>query len=290
MSFPTKFDQSRLIEFSAAFMYYIEKHKLMEVMSRILAEISVADHVPDVRRWLGQNVTRIGVEIYSKCLDAFQRGVAGDFYQLPRNFFHRIVLHGKPGSGRKSLANALAERWDLLILDADVLAYHSINGEEQDEHTRYLQDAIEKDCVFKRSEAIGNLIQRRLLKDDALHRGWILINYPNNQCEARELFEGFTVPPNRFIFLQIDERMARMRILMNSYSPGPQANIGYLDRQMQQFRKSEPALNSYLSQRREVVYVNATPCFEEVKCEIISALTKTPYVLGKKYGEANATI
>ncbi|KAH8280118.1 hypothetical protein KR018_008421 [Drosophila ironensis] len=290
MSFPTYFDRSMLVEFGAAFMYYIEKHKLLDVISRLLAEISVADSVPDVRRWLGENVTRIGVDVYSKCLDAFQRGVTGDFYQLPLNFYHRIVLHGKPGSGRKSLANVLADRWDLLIIDADILAHHSINGIKQDEHSRLLQYGIEKDCVYMRSEAVGNLIQKRLLKEDALRRGWILINYPNNQCEARNLFEGFTVPPNRLIFLQIPERMARMRVLLNSYSPGPQANITYLDRQMQQFRKSEPLLNAYLSQRREVVYVDATPCLEEVKCAIVSQLTKLPYVLGKKYGEANTTV
>ncbi|XP_017039326.1 uncharacterized protein LOC108086796 [Drosophila ficusphila] len=290
MSSPTNFDRSMLVEYSAAFMYYIEKHKLMEVMSRILAEISVAEGVTDVRRWMGENIARIGVAIYTKSLDAFYRGVSGDFYQLPRSFYHRIVLHGKPGSGRRSLAHVLAQRWNLLILDADVLTYHSINSRVQDEHSRLLQDAIEKDCVYKRSEAVGNLIQNRLLKEDALHRGWILINYPNNKCEAEELFEGFTVPPNRFVFLQIDERMARMRILMNSYSPGPQAHVSFLDRQMAQFRKSEPALNAYLSQRREVIYVDASPCFEEVKCAIISQLTKSTYVLGKKKGEANAKI
>lgn len=290
MSSPKKFDKEMLVQFGAAFMYYIEKHKLMDVMSRLLAEISVADGVTDVRRWMGENIRRIGTEIYSKSLDAFHQEIPADFYQLPRNFYHRIVLHGKPGSGRKSLAHVLGQRWDLLILDADVLIYHSINGAEQNQHTRLLQQGIEEDCIYKRSEAIGNLIQNRLLKEDALHRGWILFNYPNNMCEARELFEGFTVPPNRFIFLQIDERMARMRILVNSYSPGPQSNISYLDRQMQQFRKSEPAMNAYLSQRREVLYVDASPCFEEVKCEIVSKLTKTPYVLGKKYGEANAVI
>lgn len=290
MSSPTDFDRSMLVEYSAAFMYYIEKHKLMEVMSRLLAEISVADGVTDVRRWMGENITRIGVEIYTKSMDAFHRGVRGDFYQLPRSFYHRIVLHGKPGSGRRSLAYVLAQRWNLLILDADVLAYHSINKQDQDEPSRLLQEAIEKDCVYKRSQAVGNLIENRLLQEDALHRGWILINYPNNKCEAEELFEGFTVPPNRFVFLQIDERLARMRILLNSYSPGPQAHVSFVDRQMAQFRKSEPALNSYLSQRREVVYVDASPCFEQVKCGIISDLTKTPYVLGKKYGEANAKI
>ncbi|KAI8046489.1 uncharacterized protein LOC128252507 [Drosophila gunungcola] len=290
MSFAIQFDRSMLVEYGAAFMYYIEKYMLMEVMSRLLAEIAVADGVTDVRRWMGENIKRIGVDIYTKSLDAFHSGVVGDFYQLPRNFYHRIVLHGRPGSGRSSLAHVLAQRWNLLILDADVLAYHSINSQKQDEHSRLLQEAIEKDCVYKRSQAVGNLIQNRLLKDDALHRGWILINYPNNKCEAEELFEGFTVPPNRFVFLQIDERMSRMRIVLNSYSPGPQAHISFLDRQMAQFRKSEPALNAYLSQRREVVYVDASPCFEQVKCEIISQLTKTPYVLGKKYGEANAKI
>ncbi|SPP80875.1 uncharacterized protein LOC117582939 [Drosophila guanche] len=289
MSLPQTFDKSQLVEYGAAFMYYMEKHKLLEVMSRLLAEVS-EQPVEDLRRWMGQNIRRIGVDIYTKNLDAVHHGVRGDFYQLPCAFQHRLVLHGRPGSGRRSLAHALAKRWNLLIIDADVLAYHSINGQPQDENTRQLQAVIEKDCVFGRSEAIGKLIQKRLLRDDALHRGWILINYPNNSCEARELFEGFTAPPNHLIFLRIEERMARMRILVKSYASGPQANVTYLDRQMQQFRKSEPLLNAYLSQRREVLYVDATPCFEEVKCHILSQLTKMPYVLGFKYGEANVTV
>ncbi|EDW39246.1 GL13514 [Drosophila persimilis] len=289
MSFPKTFDKLLLVEYGAAFMYYMEKHKLLEVISRLLAEVS-EQPVEDLRHWMGANVRRIGIDIYTKHLDAVHRGVPGDFYQLPKTCLHRLVLHGRPGSGRRSLAHVLAKRWDLLIIDADVLAYHSINGHRQDENTGQLQDAIEEDCVFGRSEAIGRIVQERLLKEDALHRGWILINYPNNRCEARELFECATVPPNRLIFLQINERMARMRILTKSYAAGPQANYTYLDRQMQQFRKSEPLLNAYLSQRREVLYVDATPCFEEVKCHIISQLTKTPYVLGFKYGEANATV
>ncbi|XP_068153680.1 adenylate kinase 2 [Drosophila tropicalis] len=290
MSFSTKFDKLPLVQFGAAFMFYVEKHKLMELMSRLLAEISI-EPVDDIRRWLGENVRRISHDIYTKSLDAFHRGVSGDFYQLPRSFFHRIVLHGRPGSGRRSLAHVLGRRWDLLIIDADALAYHSINGEDQEnEHVKQLQRAIEMDCVYGRSQAIGNLIQRRLLQEDALHRGWILYNYPNNSCEARELFDGFSVPPNRLIYLQIDERMARMRIISNSYTPSPQSDITYIDHQMEQYCKSEPALDSYLSHRREVIYIDAKRCFEEVKCEIMSELNKTPYVLGYKYGQPPAQI
>jgi len=84
-----------LVEYSAAFMYYMEKHKLMEVMSRILAEISVADGVTDIRRWMGENIRRIGIDIFTKSLDAFHRGVMGDFYQLPRTKWSRTK---NPGS------------------------------------------------------------------------------------------------------------------------------------------------------------------------------------------------
>ncbi|KAH8417728.1 hypothetical protein KR222_004866, partial [Zaprionus bogoriensis] len=281
-------DKALIMEFGASYMFYIEKHKLMEIMSRVLAEIAVQGPVHNVRRWLAENIRRIALDIYSKAMDAFHRDVAVDYYQLPKNFFHRIVLHGRPGSGRRTLAHVLAERWNLLIVDADVLAYHYINGHRQDEDAQMLQGGIERDCVFRRSLAIGNIIQKRLLQEDAVYRGWILYNYPNNRCEARELFENFPVPPNRLIYLQIDERMARMRLMMCAYKPSPQHNVTYIDRQMHQFRKSEAVLNTYLSHRREVLYVDATACFETVKCQIMSQLTKTPYMLGYKYAEANA--
>ncbi|XP_030371046.1 uncharacterized protein LOC115621521 [Scaptodrosophila lebanonensis] len=288
MSFPLKFDKSVLQEFGAGFMVYVEKHKLLDVISRALAEISLQPP-EDIRYWLGANIRRIAQGIYAKALDAFYRGEQGEGFQLRKNFYHRIVLHGRPGSGRHSLAQELSKRWNLLILDADVLAYHHINGYQQDEYAKQLQLGIERDCVYTRSEAIGNIIRKRLLQDDALHRGWILYNYPNNSCEARELFEGFTVPPNRFVFLQIDERMARMRVVTKPYAPDPQNNFIYLDRQMQQFRKSEPALNAYLSHRREVIYIDATRCFEEVKCHIMSQLTKTPYMVGYKFGDVTVS-
>ncbi|KAH8381539.1 hypothetical protein KR093_007652 [Drosophila rubida] len=287
MSYPSDLDKSMIVKYSVGFMYYIEKHKLMEIMSRVFAELSLQT-VPDMRLWLGQNIKRIAREVYSKALNVFHLGTTADYYQLPKNYYHRIVLHGRPGAGRRTLAHVLAKRWNLLILDADTLAYQHINGQQQDENALLLQRGIEDDNVYMRSEAIGNLIQERLLKPDALHRGWILYNYPNNRCEARELFEHFTVPPNRFIFLQIDEHTARMRQLMRSYKPSPQDTIVYLDRLMKQYRKSKPQLNAYLSHRREVLYVNATACFETVKCEIMSQLTKTPYVLGFKYGESSA--
>lgn len=287
MSTPLNLDKSVIVQFGAAYMYYMEKHKLLEIMSRLLANIVVLYPVKDVRAWLAENVRSIAQEVYGQALDAFHLGKQGEYYQLPNNFFHRIVVHGRPGSGRRTLAHVLAERWNLLILDADVLAYHSINGPGKNEHSCCLQCGIEQDNVFKRSFAIGNLIERRLLQEDALNRGWILFNYPNNRCEARELFEGFTVPPNRLIFLQVDERTAHMRLLKRSYAPSPQANLTYLDHQMRQFRRSEPTLNNYLSHRREVIYVEATNCFETVKCAVLSQLTKTPYMLGYKYGESS---
>ncbi|XP_030573585.1 uncharacterized protein LOC115771843 [Drosophila novamexicana] len=287
MSSATKMDKAMLVEFSASYMFYIEKHKLLDIMSRLLAEATL-HNIENVRRWLGENIRHVAQDIYTKAMNAFHLGVAGDFYQLPKNFFHRIVLHGRAGSGRRSLAHVLAQRWNLLIIDADVLAYHHINGSVRNKNEELLNRGIENLNVYELSEAVGNIIQERLLKEDALHRGWILFNYPNNRCEARELFEGFTVPPNRLIFLQIDEQMARMRLLMRSYRPSPQDNITYLDYQMHQFRKSEPALNAYLSRRREVLYVDATECFETVKCRIMSQLTKTPYVLGYKYSENSA--
>ncbi|XP_023174660.2 probable adenylate kinase 2, chloroplastic [Drosophila hydei] len=279
-----RMDRSALAEFSAAYMYYMEKHKLLDIMSRILAEATVRQ-IDDVRIWLGSNIRNIAQEIYSKALNAFHQGIDADYFQLPKNFFHRIVLHGRVGSGRRSLAHVLAQRWNLLILDADTLAYHHINEPARDKDVTMLHQGIENRSAYKISEAIGNIIQKRLLQDDALHRGWILINYPNNRCEARELFETFSVPPNRLVFLQVDEQTARMRLLMRKYAPCPQDNITYMDYQMQQFRKSEPLLNTYLSHRREVIYVNATECFETVKCLIMSQLTKTPYMLGYKYGE-----
>ncbi|XP_017856310.1 PREDICTED: adenylate kinase 8 [Drosophila arizonae] len=286
MATAIRMDRDALVRFSASYMYYVEKHKLLDIMSRILAEATV-QQIEDVRRWLGENIRHIAQEIYSKAMNAFHLGIDADYYQLPKNFYHRIVLHGRVGSGRRSLAHVLAQRWNLLILDADTLAYHHINGQARGRKVPLLQEGIEKRSVYKISEAIGNIIQKRLLQEDALHRGWILINYPNNRCEARELFETFSVPPNRLIFLQVDEQTARMRLLMRKYAPCPQDNITYMDYQMQQFRKSEPLLNTYLSHRREVLYVDATECFETVKCFIMSQLTKTPYMLGYKYGESS---
>jgi len=99
----------------------------MDIMSRLLAELSV-ESVEDVRQWMGQNIRRIAIDIYSKALNAFHLGIAADYFQLPKNYFHRIVMHGRPGSGRRTLAHVLAERWNLLILDADALANHHING------------------------------------------------------------------------------------------------------------------------------------------------------------------
>ncbi|XP_024878466.1 adenylate kinase 8 [Temnothorax curvispinosus] len=123
-------------------------------------------------------------------------------YGAPSLF--RIALIGPQGSGRRSLAKHISERFNLVYVDFDnILEQACLRETALGEMLRL----CEHKCKEKvKLEARVQIIEQYVLEDDCLKRGWILTGYPKT-VEEFKLLDMISTPPNRVIVLKMDVQM-----------------------------------------------------------------------------------
>uniref|UniRef100_W8C6C7 Adenylate kinase 8 n=1 Tax=Ceratitis capitata TaxID=7213 RepID=W8C6C7_CERCA len=268
-----------LAEYSAELMVYFERHKLIEIITRLMVEIGLV-RPTNPQHWIATNIRRIADEFYHKCLEASYMANKIDYFKLPRHFHHRIIIFGRSGSGRKTQALSIAKRFNLVYIDAENLIYTTFF--RNDITAQILHKAFMADVAKDKSAALSKVIQQRLLQMDALRQGWVLINFPRNVEEFTEIFEKFKIPPNKVIYLQCPEIMAMRRLVTKPDLGCPQNNCKYMEHEMLYFSQNEEAVNAYLARRHETIYIDSTPCFEAVRTSLWTKMERLPYVMGYK--------
>jgi adenylate kinase len=107
----------------------------------------------------------------------------------------RIVLLGPHGSGRRTQAQALAKKYDIVNVSMSNLIKESVALEST------LGMAIAPHLNKKKKipdSLLIPLIKERLSKLDCVTRGWVLHGFPKTHDQAESLDQnGFS--PNRFI-------------------------------------------------------------------------------------------
>lgn len=68
----------------------------------------------NVQEWMGKNIKRIANEIYQDCLQQGKHGIVESLH-LSKSFVYRIVLLGRPGSGRKTQASYLLKQFNVVL-------------------------------------------------------------------------------------------------------------------------------------------------------------------------------
>ncbi|XP_061400958.1 adenylate kinase 8-like [Musca vetustissima] len=258
MSFIVDKNNYKLLEFAAEVMVYFEKHKIIEI----------------AKLWIAKNIKRIAAEIYEDCLKGGKCGMVASLNMTPR-YLYRVVMFGRHGSGRKTQAQYLIKRFNLIL--SDDTAPH-------DPLARELQRAFYYDKCQAKSHALANIISRRFLDCDCLRHGWILINFPHTLQDIQELMERFKIPPNKFVYLRCPEKMCMLRLInMPNMKETLQANCDYYEQEMRFFNNQEPQIESYLMKRQETIIVDASQPTNVVKTEMLSLIEKTPYLMGFKH-------
>lgn len=80
---------------------------------KILVECDL--HRPlEPQEWIGKNIKRLANEIYQDCLKGGKNGVIRSL-DMSTNFLYRIVIFGRPGSGRKTQAYNLVSTFNLVL-------------------------------------------------------------------------------------------------------------------------------------------------------------------------------
>ncbi|KAM7350205.1 adenylate kinase 8 [Cochliomyia hominivorax] len=271
--------ENKLTEYSAELMIYFEKYKLIEIAKKILVECALLKP-EDPQKWIGENIKRIASEIYQDCLHP--RNVIKSLF-LSSNFLYRIVLFGRPGSGRKTQAFNLVKRFNLVLIDAEQLILKHLKGDDNnpfDSLDFELQRSFYYNNCWAKSKALLNILARRVLEQDCLHRGWVLINFTHSLQDFRDILENFKLPPNKLVYLQCCERTCLCRLLNMPNFNKPQHNFNYYEQEMRFFNQQESAIEEYLRKRYETIFVNAELSSEQVKCFMMSYLTKSPYLMG----------
>ncbi|KAG5334543.1 KAD8 kinase, partial [Acromyrmex charruanus] len=129
-------------------------------------------------------------------------------YGAPSLF--RIVLIGPRGSGHRSLAKHVSERFNLVHVDFNNILEEACLRETALGEMLRLCDHR---CAQKvKSEMRVQIIERYVLESDCLKRGWILTSYPKT-VEEFKLLDMISIPPNRVIVLKIDIQTCRKRLL-----------------------------------------------------------------------------
>ncbi|XP_039300650.1 adenylate kinase 8-like isoform X1 [Nilaparvata lugens] len=123
-------------------------------------------------------------------------------------FAPRVALLGVRGSRRRTLAKMMSERlklvhihfWDLM--------------EQAKQWNNDVGDAIRDSLdLFQgiNMNAALEILEKRLLSDDCLERGWVLTGFPNDECDFKNL-DTLSTPPNKIIFLEIPSEVCYKRL------------------------------------------------------------------------------
>ncbi|XP_011690163.1 PREDICTED: adenylate kinase 8 isoform X2 [Wasmannia auropunctata] len=129
-------------------------------------------------------------------------------YGAPSLF--RIALISPPGSGHRSLAKHISEKFNLVYVNFNNILEQACLGETA---LGEMLRLCEHKCEPKiKSEARVQIIERYILGSDCLKRGWILTGYPKT-VEEFKLLDMISMPPNRVIILKIDIQTCRERLL-----------------------------------------------------------------------------
>ncbi|KAJ3044659.1 Adenylate kinase 8, partial [Rhizophlyctis rosea] len=109
--------------------------------------------------------------------------------RAPRVF--KIILAGLPGSGRRSVARWVSEKFGYVHVSPRNVILEEISAESH--WGKQLQDCAER--PEEAPEAIMlELISTRLKKKDCMDRGWILEGYPLTKSQAEWLLDHDVIP------------------------------------------------------------------------------------------------
>lgn len=122
-----------------------------------------------------------------------------------------------------------------LSVDAEQLIYRYLRGDDDhpdDPLARELQRAFFYNNSEAKCKAIGAIIDRRVLLQDTLSKGWVLVNYPHTLLDFKQMMETWKVPPNKIVYLHCSEVMCLKRLGEMPLHVAPSDNFIYYEQEV----------------------------------------------------------
>lgn len=67
---------------------------------------------------------------------------------------------------------------------------------------------------------------------DCLTQGWVLVNFPNNLMDFKEILEEFKMPPNKVLYLRCPQALCMQRLQNMPHLGQPYNNCTYFKREV----------------------------------------------------------
>ncbi|XP_074112333.1 adenylate kinase 8 [Cotesia typhae] len=147
-------------------------------------------------------------EIGNMCISIIRR----QRYNIP--CIYRVLLMGPRGSGFRTVAKYLSQKYGLVNVDLDYLLeqtkkQNSLLGEEL--------RSLDYRGTVPSSEMRFKIVENKLMSQECIRKGWVLTRYPLTVEDFR-LLNLLTTPPNRIIFLSVDQVTCRERLLSRRFN------------------------------------------------------------------------
>ncbi|XP_057671858.1 adenylate kinase 8 isoform X1 [Diorhabda carinulata] len=127
--------------------------------------------------------------------------------KLLRPIKPRVLLLGPRGSGRKTQAVLLSHNLNIVFIDFEYLLCQAwISPTELGKKLRECQNEV---CFH--SDLLAQVVNQRILQDDCLTNGYVLVGFPYTDTDFK-YFDSLDTPPNRVIFIECDLNVCRERI------------------------------------------------------------------------------
>ncbi|XP_011300287.1 adenylate kinase 8 [Fopius arisanus] len=126
----------------------------------------------------------------------------------------RVVLIGPRGSGRRSVAKYLSQKYNLVYIDFDYLLAQT---RLQDNAFGITLRCLSRWGIREKSDIKIKIIENKLMGSECLKKGWVLFGYPIT-VEDFKLLDLLATPPNRIICINVDEATCQERLFSRKFN------------------------------------------------------------------------
>ncbi|CAF1204132.1 unnamed protein product [Adineta ricciae] len=128
----------------------------------------------------------------------------------------RVVILGPTGSGRKTVAIKISQKYDIPLISIPTLIKQQIANKTSIGNT--MKPYVARQSLVP-DGLLMQLIRERLNQKDCTTKGWILIGFPRTREQAESLARTSITAPNRIFFLDIPLDVALERLSQRSLDP-----------------------------------------------------------------------
>lgn len=121
----------------------------------------------------------------------------------------RLMVSGGPGSGKGTQCKILANKYNILVINARDLILRELDDATEVSHR--IESYLRKGALVP-DEIYVELIIREVLEAEKHYKGWVLDGFPQNRGHAISL-QNAGISPQKFFYLSIPEEMAAERCL-----------------------------------------------------------------------------